>query len=130
MFAANPELPQFTWVCIQPEFVPWVRLSTLSPEDPRARFEYDPWDWVLMFVVEVGVVDVATEDDEGSWERTFIVLPVGAATELEGPGGDGFITVITPASPVSKALMGRRVGDLVDVTIRREPFEWEILAVA
>jgi transcription elongation GreA/GreB family factor len=81
--------------------------------------------------VQLGaIVDVATEDDRGSWERTFIVLPVGAATELEGPGGDGFVTVITPASPVGRALMGHGAGDVVDVTIRREPFEWEILSVA
>ena len=76
------------------------------------------------------IVDVATEDERGTWERTFIILPVGAATELEGPGGDGFVTVVTPASPVGKALLGRRSGDVVDVTINREPFEWEVLSVS
>ena len=53
--------------------------------------------------VELGaVVDVAVEGDEGPEERTFIVLPVGAGTELTGPGGDGFLSVITPASPVGR----------------------------
>src|SRR5258705_3081806 len=51
------------------------------------------------------VVDVTIEDDLGeASERTFIMLPVGAGTELSGPGGDGFLSVITPASPVGKAL--------------------------
>lgn len=76
------------------------------------------------------IVDVATEDADGTWERTFILLPVGAATELEGPGGDGFITVITPASPVGRALMDKRVGDVADVTIKGEPYEWEILDIS
>ena len=62
-------------------------------------------------------------------ERTFIVLPVGAGSELKGPGGDGFVAVVTPASPVGKALMGKRAGDVTDVTIKGEVFEWEVLAV-
>ncbi|MBI5510461.1 MAG: GreA/GreB family elongation factor [Deltaproteobacteria bacterium] len=76
------------------------------------------------------IVDVATEDADGVLERTFIVLPVGAGTELEGPGGDGFLTVVTPASPVGKALIGKRAGEVTDVVIRGEPFEWEVLAVS
>ncbi len=75
------------------------------------------------------IVEVATEDREGPLERTFILLPVGAATELEGPGGDGFLTVLTPASPVGRALMGKRRGEVADVTLRQEPYEWEILGV-
>jgi transcription elongation GreA/GreB family factor len=75
------------------------------------------------------IVDVSTEDANGPIERTFIVLPVGAGTELSGPGGDGFITVVTPASPVGRALMGKRSGEVADVTIRGEPCEWEVLAV-
>ena len=76
------------------------------------------------------IVDVATEDQQGPLERTFIVLPVGAAAEVEGPGGDGFLTVVTPNSPVGTSLMGRRAGEIAEVVLRREPFEWEILAVA
>jgi transcription elongation GreA/GreB family factor len=75
------------------------------------------------------IVDVATQDAQGTLERTFILLPVGGATELEGPGGDGFITVITPASPVGKALMGRRAGDIVDVEVKGEAYEWKIIEV-
>lgn len=76
------------------------------------------------------IVDVRTEDDDGYAERTFFVLPVGAGTELTGPGGDGFLSVITPASPVGKALMGRRAGDTVEVTLAGEVREWTVLEVA
>lgn len=76
------------------------------------------------------VVDVSIENDEGDpEERTFILLPVGAGTELTGPGGDGFLSVITPASPVGRALLGKRSGDTFEVTIRGEPREWTIVDV-
>jgi len=81
--------------------------------------------------VELGaIVDVAAEDDQGTYERTFIILPVGAGTEVSGPGGDGFLVVVTPGSPVGRALMGKRPGEVADVTLRGEPYEWEILDVA
>lgn len=76
------------------------------------------------------IVDVAVEGARGEEERTFIVLPVGAGTELTGPGGDGFLSVITPASPVGRALMGKRAGDYVDVTINRETREWKLVGVS
>lgn len=76
------------------------------------------------------IVDVSTEDEEGFAERTFFLLPVGAGTELTGPGGDGFLSVITPASPVGRALMGRRAGDTVEVTLAGEVREWTVLEVA
>lgn len=76
------------------------------------------------------IVDVRTEDEEGYDERTFFLLPVGAGTELTGPGGDGFLSVITPASPVGRALMGRRAGDCIEVTLAGEVHEWTVLEVA
>jgi transcription elongation GreA/GreB family factor len=75
------------------------------------------------------IVDVASQDAQGALERTFILLPVGGATELEGPGGDGYITVITPASPVGRALMGRRAGDIIDIETRGGTCEWEIIEI-
>jgi transcription elongation GreA/GreB family factor len=76
------------------------------------------------------IIDVSTEDEEGFAERTFFLLPVGAGTELTGPGGDGFLSVITPASPVGRALMGRRAGDTIEVTLAGEVREWTVLEVA
>ena len=82
-------------------------------------------------VVGLGaVVDVSTEDDDGFQERTFFVLPAGAGAELTGPGGDGFLSVITPASPVGRALMGRRAGDTVEVTLQGRVADWTVLEVA
>jgi transcription elongation GreA/GreB family factor len=78
--------------------------------------------------VQVGaLVDVATETENGSEERTFFLLPVGAGTELTGPHGDGFVSVITPTSPVGKALMGLRVGETFDVTIKGDTYEWRVV---
>jgi transcription elongation GreA/GreB family factor len=76
------------------------------------------------------IVDVSVESERGEEERTFIVLPVGAGTELTGPGGDGFLSVITPASPVGRALIGKRAGDYVEVTINRETREWKLVEVS
>jgi transcription elongation GreA/GreB family factor len=81
--------------------------------------------------VDLGaIVDVSVEGERGDQERTFIVLPVGAGTELTGPGGDGFLSVITPASPVGRALLGKRAGDYVEVTINRETREWKLVEVS
>ena len=75
------------------------------------------------------LVDVSIETNDASEERTLFVLPVGAGTELEGPGGDGFISVITPASPVGKALQGACTGDVVEVEIAGSDREWTIVDV-
>jgi transcription elongation GreA/GreB family factor len=74
------------------------------------------------------IVDISIETDERQ-ERTFILRPVGAGSELPGPGGDGFISVITPASPVGKALLGKRAGDSFEVEIKGEAHEWTVVEV-
>ncbi len=76
------------------------------------------------------IVDVSVESDRGTEERTYIVLPVGAGTELTGPGGDGYLSVITPMSPVGKALLGKRAGESIDVTIAGETREWTLVEVS
>lgn len=76
------------------------------------------------------VIDALSEDDHGEFSRTFVMLPVGAGEELSGPDGDGIITVLTPNSPVGRAMFGKSSGDVAEVTIQREPFEWEILEVS
>ena len=69
------------------------------------------------------------EVEDGSQGRTFFLAPVGAGVELSGPGGDGFLSVVTPASPVGKAVLGRRVGDTIEVMVKGEPLEWAITFV-
>lgn len=70
------------------------------------------------------------EVEDGELGRTFFLAPVGAGIELTGPGGDGFLSVVTPVSPIGKAVLGRKVGDSVEVTIKNEPREWTITYVA
>jgi transcription elongation GreA/GreB family factor len=62
--------------------------------------------------------------------RTFFLAPVGAGIELQGPEGDGFLSVVTPISPFGKAVLGRRVGDSVEVVVQGETREWTITFVA
>jgi transcription elongation GreA/GreB family factor len=68
-------------------------------------------------------------EDEGTG-RTFFLAPVGAGVELTGPGGDGFLSVVTPLSPVGKAVLGRKVGETVEVTVQGEPRDWTITYAA
>jgi transcription elongation GreA/GreB family factor len=75
--------------------------------------------------ISVGAI-VEIEDAESGEGRTFFLAPVGAGVTLTGPGGDGFLSVVTPASPVGRAVMGRKVGDVIDVTVEREVREWTI----
>lgn len=77
--------------------------------------------------IELGaLVEIEDEDGEG---RTVFLAPVGAGITLTGPGGDGFFSVVTPASPIGRALFGQRLGDSVDVTVRGVPREWTITYV-
>ena len=69
------------------------------------------------------------EVEDGEQGRTFFLAPVGAGVELTGPGGDGYLSVVTPASPVGKAVLGRRVGDTIEVVVKGEPLEWAITFV-
>jgi transcription elongation GreA/GreB family factor len=79
-------------------------------------------------IVEVEV-ELEEEAGGGSQGRTFFLAPVGAGVELSGPGGDGFLSVVTPVSPIGKAVLGRRVGDTVEVLVQGEPREWTITFV-
>jgi transcription elongation GreA/GreB family factor len=69
------------------------------------------------------------EVEDGEMGRTFFLAPVGAGVELTGPGGDGFLSVVTPISPIGKAVLGKRVGDTVEVMVQDEAREWTITYV-
>ncbi len=77
--------------------------------------------------IAVGAI-VEVEDD--GLGRTFFLAPVGAGVELTGPGGDGFLSVVTPLSPVGKAVLGRKVGETIEVTVQGEPRDWTITYAA
>lgn len=79
--------------------------------------------------IEVGAL-IELEDEETGHGRTVFLCPAGAGIELTGPGGDGFLSVVTPQSPVGRAAIGLEVGDSIDVTIDGEARSWEITWVA
>ncbi|HVK76923.1 MAG TPA: GreA/GreB family elongation factor [Kofleriaceae bacterium] len=76
-------------------------------------------------VIGLGAV-VEIEDEDTGEGRTFFLAPAGAGMTLTGPGGDGYLSVVTPSSPVGKAVLGRRVGDVIDVTIDGDVRSWAI----
>ncbi len=70
------------------------------------------------------------EVEDGQSGRTLFLAPVGAGEELTGPDGDGLFQVVTPTSPFGRAVMGKRVGDSVEVVLGGEPTEWAITFAA
>ncbi len=79
-------------------------------------------------LVKVGAI-VEIEDEDSGEGRTFFLAPSGAGMTLLGPGGDGHLSVVTPGSPIGKAVLGRRVGEVIDVTVKGELREWQIVYV-
>lgn len=75
-------------------------------------------------------VGTILEIEDGSEGRTIFLAPVGAGIELTMPDGDGFVTVVTPASPLGKVVLGCSVGDTVEVVVKGEPREWTVTFVA
>jgi transcription elongation GreA/GreB family factor len=75
--------------------------------------------------IAIGAV-VEVEEEGAGIGRTFFLAPVGAGVELTGPGGDGFLSVVTPQSHVGRAVLGRRVGETIEVTVQGEPRDWTI----
>ena len=73
--------------------------------------------------VAVGAI---VEVEDGAEGRTLFLAPVGAGVELTGPGGDGYLSVVTPSSPIGRAVLGRRVGDVVEVIVNGEATEWTL----
>jgi len=92
-----------------------AELSTLDAFSPPERREADP--------VALGAI-VEVEHDQGG--LTLFLAPVGAGEELTGPGGDGFLSVVTPASPIGRAVLGKRTGDTFETRIGGEIREWTI----
>jgi transcription elongation GreA/GreB family factor len=79
------------------------------------------WKPVRMSAVAVGAI-IEIEDSDSGEGRTLFLAPVGAGITLTGPGGDGILSVITPASPLGAAMLGRKLGDVVEIAER----EWQI----
>jgi transcription elongation GreA/GreB family factor len=97
--------------------------QALAEIDALARFRPAP----LAGTAAIGLGAIVEIEDEDSGEgRTFFLAPVGAGITLTGPGGDGLLSVVTPASPIGRAVLGRKAGEVVDVTVDGTPREWQI----
>jgi transcription elongation GreA/GreB family factor len=108
-----------------------------TTQQERARRALADADRLLQFrptparadtAIALGAI-VEIEDADSGEGRTFFLAPVGAGVTLSGPGGDGHLSVVTPASPIGKAVLGRRSGEVVDVTVEGELREWQITYV-
>jgi transcription elongation GreA/GreB family factor len=93
-------------------------LATLNGFRPRPLNRSEP--------IALGAV---VEVEHGGGGFTLFLAPVGAGEELTGPGGDGFLSVVTPASPIGRAVLGRRVGESFETRLAGELREWTITHV-
>ncbi len=71
------------------------------------------------------LVDLA--DDDGKSLGPLFLAPAGGGMHLEV--GDAAVRVITPQSPLGRALIGARLGDFVEVARAGRTEELEVLAV-
>lgn len=97
--------------------------QALAEADALARFKPAPLP--ARAAIALGAI-VEIEDEDTGEGRTFFLAPVGAGITLTGPGGDGVLSVVTPVSPIGRAVLGRKAGEVVDVTVDGEPREWQI----
>lgn len=100
--------------------------QALADADTLATFRPGPFDEKSKIVV--GAI-VEIEDGDTGEGRTFFLAPVGAGMTLTGPGGDGHLSVVTPASPIGRAVLGKRTGEWIDVTVDGDVREWQITYV-
>lgn len=100
--------------------------QALADADALATFK--PATFPPASKISVGAV-VEIEDADTGEGRTFFLAPVGAGITLTGPGGDGHLSVVTPMSPIGKAVLGRATGEIVDVTVEGDVREWQITYV-
>ncbi len=103
------------------------RRALQAAQDLAALERFRPGDFAPTAAIGPGAI-VEVEDEEGG--RTFFLAPVGAGEELTGPDGDGILSVVTPNSPVGRAVLGKRRGDSFEVTVGGEPRELTITFVA
>ncbi len=99
--------------------------QALAEVDALTRFRPGP----ISDRIGLGAI-VEIEDEDSGEGRTFFLAPCGAGMTLTGPGGDGLLSVVTPVSPIGRAVIGKKTGDVVDVTVDGEVREWQISFVA
>lgn len=100
--------------------------QALAEVDSLAQFKPTPLPGSAK--ISVGAI-VEVEDEETGEGRTFFLAPVGAGITLTGPGGDGHLSVVTPVSPIGRAVLGRKTGEVIDITVDGDVREWAITYV-
>lgn len=101
-----------------------VQRSAAHVEAVHAVESFRPKPFAKGQPVGLGALVEVESDDAGG--KTLFIAPVCGGVELEGPGGDGVFHVVTPGSPLGKAVMGKRVGAVVEVMVQGELTEWTI----
>ncbi len=76
---------------------------------------------------EVGLSALVTVEDDSGTQRYF-VSPVAGGAEATVDGV--VVRVITPASPLGRALVGKTVGDSFELRVQRDVREYEIVSLA
>jgi transcription elongation GreA/GreB family factor len=74
-------------------------------------------------------VDVWSTGAQGDEARTLFVLPVSADAVLPGPHDQQF-EVVSPASPIGRAMLGRRAGERVLAPLNGSERTWTVLEVS
>ncbi len=64
----------------------------------------------------VGLTALVGVRDEDDVEAVYFIAPAGGGERLAVDGAE--VLVLTPRSPVGEALVGRRAGDEIEVTLR------------
>jgi transcription elongation GreA/GreB family factor len=101
-----------------------VQRSVAALEAVQAVESFRPKPFARGQPIGLGAL-VEVESDEGGG-KTLFIAPVCGGAELEGPGGDGLFHVVTPGSPLGRAVLGKRVGAVVEVLVQGELTEWTI----
>lgn len=76
----------------------------------------------------IGLSAVAVLEDEQGERRTYLLVPVSGGIRLEHQGGE--VWLITPASPIGRALVDKRVGDAVLIRRRGRVEELEVVELS
>ena len=75
----------------------------------------------------IGLTALA-ELDDGESTRWYFLAPDGGGMKLDA--AKETILVVTPQSPIGKALLEKRAGDVVEIRLRGKVVEMEIVSVA
>ena len=86
---------------------------------PRSFGEDDP----------IGLGALVRAELEDGEARTFFVLDVAGGTELAMAAGGPSVWVVSPSSPVGRALMGRFMGDEVTIARSGAPRTYDVVAL-